>query len=229
MFNFEVDAGSLEPFVPAGTTLDRWQGRTYASIVGFGFLETRVLGLPIPFHRHFDEINLRCYVRRDVGGERRRGVVFPRELVPRRAVALIARWVFGEPYRALPMKSEIETNGRLAVSYAWRAAGRWHTLTAHGAAPSAQPPEGSLEQFIAEHYWGYTRRPGRPSLEYQVTHPPWMVVPADAYRIDADLSTAYGRDLGAALQQPTSVFLATGSEVAVSFPSPCRESRDGAP
>ena len=67
MLNYEVDPAVLQPFVPAGVELDDWQGRTLASMVGFNFLDTRVLGVPIPFHRNFEEVNLRFYVRRHVG------------------------------------------------------------------------------------------------------------------------------------------------------------------
>jgi uncharacterized protein YqjF (DUF2071 family) len=87
MLNYEVDQSLLLPFVPSGTTLDQWEGKTYVSLVGFRFLKTRVLGLPVPFHTNFDEVNLRFYVRRRIAGDVRRGVVFIREIVPRWAIA----------------------------------------------------------------------------------------------------------------------------------------------
>ena len=101
MLNYRVDPALLEPFVPRGTTLDRWQGAAYVSLVGFLFRDTRVLGVPIPLHRDFEEVNLRIYVRREVGGELRRGVTFIREIVPRRAIASVARIAYNEPYVAL--------------------------------------------------------------------------------------------------------------------------------
>jgi len=188
--------------------------------VAFRFLDTRVRGVPIPFHRDFTEVNLRFYVRRDTSSERRRGVVFIREIVPRRAVAVLARLLYNEPYIARPMRSTIQPGPLLSVSYAWRHAGRWHTLTATAQPPRAVPVDGSLEQFIAEHYWGYTRQRDGTTVEYQVTHPPWRVAPADACRVEADLTAVYGTDMAAALQQPASVFLADGSPVRVSSPCP---------
>ena len=56
MLNYEVDAGVLAPFIPAGVELDVWQGKTLVSLVGFEFLNTRVLGLRIPGHEHFHEV-----------------------------------------------------------------------------------------------------------------------------------------------------------------------------
>jgi len=227
MFNYEVDPSLLSPLVPNGTELDDWNGQTYVSIVAFRFLCTRVLGVPIPFHRNFDEVNLRFYVRRDTRSERRRGVVFIREIAPRRAVAAVARLLYNESYLTLPMRSVIQPDPILALSYAWHRAGQWHTLAAQAMPPRTPPADGSLEQFIAEHYWGYTRQRNGATLEYQVTHTPWMVAPADTHRIDADLAAVYGQDFASALRQPTSVFLADGSAVAVS--SPCPVSPDAAP
>jgi len=107
MLNYEIDPRVLEPLVPTGTELDSFGGKTYASMVGFLFLNTRVLGVPVPFHRNLEEVNLRFYVRRHVDGEYRRGVVFVRELVPRRAIAWIANVVYGENYAAVSMAHSI--------------------------------------------------------------------------------------------------------------------------
>ena len=134
MLNYEVPPALLLPLVPAGTELDTWGGVTLASVVGFRFLDTRVLGMSIRGHRDFDEVNLRFYVRRYAeDGRWRRAVVFIRELVPRRAIATVARWFYNEPYSAVPMRHELEMAkagdgeaGRAA--YSWRCAGRWHRL-----------------------------------------------------------------------------------------------------
>ncbi|HKD03053.1 MAG TPA: DUF2071 domain-containing protein, partial [Terriglobales bacterium] len=111
MLNYEVEPSVLAAFVPAGTELDRWNGRLFVSLVGFRFLRTRVWGLPIPLHCNFDEVNLRFYVRRMEGSEIRRGVVFIREIVPRRAIATVARNLYGERYVALPMRHRLEIAG----------------------------------------------------------------------------------------------------------------------
>jgi len=116
MLNYEVEAGLLLPFVPAGTELDRWNGKVFVSLVGFQFLKAKLLGfLTVPMHSNFDEVNLRFYVRRQTGGEVRRGVVFIREMVPHRGIAFVARTFYDENYVALPMAHEIRSN-RLKVA-----------------------------------------------------------------------------------------------------------------
>ena len=122
MLNFEIAPDALAPYVPAGTELDSWNGKMFVSAVGFLFQKTRVLGIPVPFHRDFEEVNLRFYVRRKASGEWRRGVVFIKEIVPRRAIAAIARACYNENYVALPMSHRIEkvSGGTKAVCYSWR-------------------------------------------------------------------------------------------------------------
>lgn len=214
MLNYEADPAALRGLVPADTELDAWEGRTFVSVVGFRFLNTRVLGVPVPFHRHFEEVNLRFYVRRRTDHDVRRGVVFIKEIVPRRAVAWVARAVYGERYVALPMRHEIDA-GR-TVAYAWRHGGRWNGMAAAIAGNAAIPPDGSQEAFITEHYWGYTaRREGR-TLEYQVEHPRWPVYRAADAAFDCDVAAIYGPSYAEIFQQPpASAFVADGSAVTV--------------
>lgn len=217
MLNFTADPAVLQPLVPAGTELDFYGGETFVSVVGFLFLDTRVLGFSIPFHRNFEEVNLRFYVRRDRPDGARRGVAFVRELVPRAAIAVVARAFYDEPYSALPMRHKISHGAEtLAVEYQWRRAGAWETLamTASGEPQEAAP--GSHEEFITEHYWGYTARCGQTSSEYQVEHPRWRLWPAETQRFEADVATLYGSQFCEMLSaMPASAFIAEGSHVQV--------------
>ncbi len=219
MLNYEIDPCVLRPFVPAGTELDSWQGRTYLSMVGFLFLDTRVLGVPIPFHRNFEEVNLRFYVRREVGGELRRAVVFLKEFVPRRAIAWTANTVYGEDYVALPMTHAIERDSSrrpTRVEYSWRFRGSEHRIAVFVSGDAHEIAVGSQEEFITEHYWGYARRAGG-TTEYQVEHPRWRVWNAAESTLECDVAALYGPEFMEALaDRPASAFLVEGSQVAVS-------------
>jgi uncharacterized protein YqjF (DUF2071 family) len=222
MINFAVDPTVLRPLLPPGTELDRWQGVTLVSLVGFRFGDTRVLGLPVPGHRDFDEVNLRFYVRRraNVGGWRR-GVVFVREFVPLRAVALIARWCYQEPYAAVPMRHRIDLAGADRgvpgrVAYEWSHGGRWHGLTLETRGMPALPVPGSEAEFIVEHYWGYAAQRGGGCKEYRVVHPAWRVWETAEARADCDALGLYGPRFTECLAAPPrSAFLAEGSAVEV--------------
>jgi uncharacterized protein len=219
MLNYEVDAALLLPFVPAGTELDRWNGKVFVSLVGFRFLKTKLFGfLPIPLHSNFDEVNLRFYVRRHKGTEARRGVVFIREIVPRRAIAFLARTAYNENYVALPIAHEIRfvDDGRLRVAYRWRSGNRWSAITVETENVSELPGNDSVEQFITEHYWGYAAQPNGGCVEYRVTHPSWRVWQIGHSAFEGDAEKLYGRDFAAVLQsKPKSAFLAEGSAVTV--------------
>jgi uncharacterized protein YqjF (DUF2071 family) len=219
MLNFEIDPQVLKPFVPVGTELDDWQGRTFVSVVGFLFLNTRVFGAAVPGHRNFEEVNLRFYVRRKAAEGWRRGVVFIKEIVPRRAIALTARAVYGENYVALPMSHRIEqhaTLGPQAVSYSWWFRGRENRLELSVLDQLQEVAEGSQVEFITEHYWGYARRRWRRTTEYRVEHPRWRVCTAGTSRLDCDIAGLYGGRFVEFLEaKGTSAFLADGSEVTV--------------
>jgi len=222
ILNYEVERSALAALVPRGTELDEWRGRTYLSVVGFLFLGTRVLGLPIPFHRDFEEVNLRFYVRRRTDEAWRRAVVFVKELVPRAAVAIVARSLYNENYVGVPMDHDIkratDDSSRVeSVSYGWTFAGCRNRLSLSVAcAPAPLAPE-SHEEFIAEHYWGYSVQRDGGTCEYHVKHPPWRVASATHAELDCDASQLYGTALGQFLEtSPVSAFLADGSEVTVS-------------
>src|SRR5438034_6566211 len=216
MLNFAVDPKILAPLVPVETELDFHNGQTFVSVVGFLFLDTRVVGLPIPLHRDFEEVNLRFYVRRKSANEWRRGVVFVRELVPRRAIALIARTFYGEPYAALPMRHVLEhKEGRVFAEYQWRRGRRWETLAMTASGEPQSAGQGSHEEFITEHYWGYTaRRDG--CSEYRVEHPRWKIWNATQSEFDADVAALYGEQFAETLnQRRRSAFIADGSAITV--------------
>src|SRR5262245_15337239 len=228
MLNYEIDPSVLEPHVPAGTVLDLWQGRALVSMVGFRFLQTRLRGVPIPFHRDFDEINLRFYVRRVLAdGEVRRGVVFVREFVPRAAVAILARVAYNEPYAAVAMRSvtpmaPTDAPGRLV--YEWRIRGMWQELSTLTVGPPSFVAPDSEATFITEHRWGYTRQRDGSTVEYEVAHPRWRVWDAKAPELRVDVNLVYGEAFVEALSRPpTSAFIAEGSPVVIYSPSPMRE------
>lgn len=218
MLNYEVSPGVLADRAPAGTELDTWGGRLFVSMVGFQFLDTRVLGVPIPFHRHFDEVNLRFYVRREGPAGPRRGVVFIKEIVPKRAIAWVARRLYNENYVALPMRHQDRLSEARApsVAYEWQAGKRWNRLAVEVSGDGYLADESSEESFITEHYWGYVAQRGGTTLEYQVEHPRWRVWRAERPELDCDVASLYGPEFSTALAgEPSSAFLAEGSSVVV--------------
>jgi hypothetical protein len=218
MLNYEVDPRLLRGYVPAGTELDSHDGRTLLSLVGFQFLHTKLFGvLTLPFHSNFEEVNLRFYVRRRLNGEIRRGVAFIREIVPKRAVAMLARLAYGENYIRYPMRHQATSDGAsISAQYEWRLPSGWARLYSEATGEPAHPEDGSMEQFITEHYFGYSAQRNAASIEYHVTHPQWRVWQSARAGFDGDGTEIYGRAFGETLRRPPhSAFIAYGSPVVV--------------
>jgi len=221
MLNYVIDPDLLKPLVPTGTELDFWQGRAYVSMVGFRFLNTRVLGISIPFHRDFEEINLRFYVRRKAeDGSWRRAVVFIKEIVPRFTIAFVARTIYNEPYIALPTSHHIEHSAEAeqikSAVYSWQFKGGSHFIKVNTRDEPKAMIAGSEAEFIAEHYWGYTAQRDGSTLEYRVEHPRWRVWDSASAEFSCDVGALYGQQYHDFLNcPPASAFLAEGSVVKV--------------
>lgn len=220
--NFEADRSLVQRYVPVGTELDLLDGSALVSIVAFRFLGARVLGVPVPFHRDFDEVNLRAYVRRRERGVWRRGVVFIRELVPRPAIAWLARLAYNEPYRAVRMRHHIDFDAKRGgdVRYEWRQGGAWHGVAATAAgAPAPIDPDSGIG-FITEHYVGYTPQRDGGTVAYDVAHARWNVWANADVTFTCDVDSVYGPQWSDALHAPpVSAFVCDGAPVAISFPS----------
>lgn len=219
MLNYEIDPNVFQPFVPAGTELDQWQGKTFVSVVGFLFLNTKIHGVAIPFHSNFEEVNLRFYVRRMTKEGWRRAVVFIKELVPRRAISWIARVFYNENYIAVPMghmRQGGDDGSSQMVTYEWIFKGRKNRMEIQTKGEAETIREGSVEEFITEHYWGCARQRYNGTVEYQVEHPRWLVWSAESAQFKCDVERLYGKAFVDVLERsPASAFLADGSAVTV--------------
>jgi uncharacterized protein YqjF (DUF2071 family) len=217
MANYAVDPAILQPFLPTHTQLDYFKEKCFVSLVGFMFQDVRIKGLAFPFHKRFEEVNLRFYVQHHTKEGLKRGVVFISEIVPKPAIAMVANTLYGEKYSTLPMRHQwLENDQTLAIGYDWKKSGKWNHLSVEASnQPTAMAP-GSEEEFIFEHYYGFTNQRRGQTGVYQVEHPTWQVYPVKKYSIDADFGALYGEGFsGLTGKTPDSVFLAEGSAVKI--------------
>ncbi len=215
--NYEVDSTVLLPYLPKGTELDFYNGKCLVSLVGFLFANTKIRGISFPFHRNFEEFNLRFYVKRKEGDSYKRGVVFIKEIVPRRMITYVAQLLYGESYFYHPMKHQIiEAKTNLEVAYSFRVNKKWNEIKVVAGKEKQPIFTNTEEEFITEHYWGYTRMKNGATSEYNVQHPRWNLYPVNSYEAEVDITELYGKQWHEYLSvQPTSVLLADGSPVIV--------------
>lgn len=216
MVNYKVNPEVLLPFVPRGTELDFYKDACYVSVVGFMFLNAKLLGVKIPFHINFEEVNLRFYVKRKVGNEYKRGVVFVKEIVPKPAITFVANTIYNENYETLPMKHfwKVEANKRI-TTYQWKTRSRWNTISVESDVNALPIQQNTEIEFIAEHYWGYAKDKNK-TTEYEVKHPTWNYYIVHNFNVDVDFTKTYGAHFSFLQdEKPNSVFLLEGSEISV--------------
>lgn len=221
MLNYEVPAEVLQTHIPPGTEIDFWQGKAMVSVVGFLFNNTKVFGARWPGHTHFEEVNLRYYVKHFDGSTWKRGVGFVSEIVPKPIIAAIANRKYNEHYQALPMQHSITLNDEMITAdYKWRYKNKWCNLGIQAEAELQDIMPGSEEEFILEHYWGYNALSSTTTMEYGVEHLRWQTYHVTDYWLDADIAGLYGSEFVPYIQgvKPVSAFLARGSEVVIRRP-----------
>ncbi|MGC1471689.1 MAG: DUF2071 domain-containing protein [Psychroserpens sp.] len=211
--NYEIDPEILKPFVPVGTELDVFNGKCYVSVVGFMFMDVKVLGIKLPYHINFEEVNLRFYVKRNG----KRGVVFISEIVPKPLITIVANSIYHEHYQTRKMKHRwTENDNEFQFKYQWKLKnGSWQSVSVNTEKEFTHIIEGSEEQYITEHYYGFTKYHSK-TFQYEVVHPSWRQLQVKDHEVNMDFAANYGarfKMLNCAV--PTSLILAEGSEVAV--------------
>ncbi len=215
--NYEIDPSILKSYLPYKTEIDTWQNRCYVSLVGFMFKNTKMLGMKIPFHINFEEVNLRFYVRFKHHDKWKRGVVFIKEIVPKPAITLVANTLYKEHYETQKMRHSWDIKpDQQHIKYEWNKNNLWQHFSVDADTNELSIDEGSEAEFITEHYWGYSKIKKNKTYEYEVTHPKWNHYHINDYNIDVDFALNYGDDFKMLTTlNPISVMLAEGSEITV--------------
>ena len=217
LVNYTVPPAILKPYIPKGTELDLWQDQCYVSLVGFLFKDTKVLGIKIPKHHTFEEVNLRFYVKRFESGSWKRGVVFIKEIVPKKTLTWVANTLYKEHYETQTMSHSHERKGEvLNIQYTWQQNQNQQSIAVNAYDFLTPIDENTEAEFILEHYYGYTQYNNHTTFEYEVQHPKWEQYFIKNYTIDVDFEQEYGSSFAILNNlKPRSVYLAKGSEIKV--------------
>jgi uncharacterized protein YqjF (DUF2071 family) len=219
MANYEIYPEILLPYLPKGVQLDLYKGKAYVSLVGFMFKKTKLFNVAIPWFGTFEEINLRFYVIRKEGDKWKRGVVFINETIPYPIVAWMANKLYKEHYTVVPTRHEISMEkNKQKVNFEWLLNKKWNSIYVEATTDSKAMKNQSLEKFIYEHYYGYTKIDEENTEEYKLQHPSWMVNEVLDYKIDCDFTAMYGESFSVLnTAKPEAVFIAEGSSVAIQW------------
>jgi len=230
MLNYEVDPAVLQPHLPPHTAIDFFEGKALVSVVGFLFNNTKVLGIPWPWHSNFEEVNLRYYIKHFDGQVWKRGVGFVSEIVPKPMIASIANTLYNEHYSTAKMFHNIrQVNNQLLVEYNWKKKNQhWNSIEIQAGTALENIQPNSEEEFILEHYFGYNQLNATTTIEYAVEHPRWQVYPVTNFLLKCDVEKLYGASFVPYIEgvKPHSVFLAKGSNVIVRKPVKIRGTKN---
>jgi uncharacterized protein len=222
MFNYEVDPKILKPHLPLHTEIDFFNGKALVSVVGFMFTNTKMLGIKWPWHKNFEEVNLRFYVKHFDGKEWKRGVAFVSEIVPKPAISIIANALYNEHYCYMPMRHKIEAlQNRININFEWKQKGTWNNMQLETSNEAEAIKLESEAEFILEHYWGYNQLNKTTTIEYGVEHEKWQIYPVIKSTLNANITQLYGAAFAPFIDEvtPHSVFVAKGSDVVIRKPS----------
>ena len=219
MVNYEIDPAILMPFLPAGVELDLFRGKAYISLVGFMFKKTKLFNIPIPKLGTFEEINLRFYVIQKQDGVTKCGVVFINETIPYKIVAWMANKLYKEHYTVVPTKHVISKDSQnQKTQFEWQLDKKWNSIYIESSLSSNKMQPDSLEKFIYEHYYGYTKTSDKRTEQYRIHHPSWEIHDVVNYKIDCDFKAMYGDSFSVLSEaKPDAVFIAKGSSVAIEW------------
>ena len=219
MANYEINPDILLPFLPKGVEIDLPHNKCYVSLVGFMFKNTKIFNIPIPKFGTFEEINLRFYVFKKENNKIKRGVVFINETIPYPVVAWVANKLYKEHYSVVPTKHTKEIfEDTQSIKFEWEKEKKWHSIAVTSSNHPESMKKDSLEQFIFEHYFGYTKVNDHKTEEYKLQHPSWKTRKVIDHKIACDFEVMYGKTFAVLNKtEPEGVFIADGSSVGIEW------------
>ena len=104
------------------------------------------------------------------------------------------------------------------IEYQWKINKSWNSISIEASAAKAEMQTNSFEEFIFEHYYGYTKINNFKTEEYKINHPRWNTNKINNYKISCDFDKMYGSDFSILNGiEPHSIFLAEGSPVSIDW------------
>jgi hypothetical protein len=194
--HWAIDAALLRPGIPAGLSIDTFEGRAWLGVVPFRMSGVRWRWTPVlPWLSAFPELNVRTYV--SIQGKP--GVWFFSLDAANALAVAAARLSFHLPYFRARMSCR-EVDG-------WVEYRSWRT---HRGAPAAafearyrgsgeafEPRLGTLEHFLTERYCLYSAASGGRIYRGEIHHPPWRLQAAEAQFAANTMAQAGGLTLRA--------------------------------
>lgn len=202
-FHWPYDPAEVQRLLPAGVVVDTFDGAAWVGLIPFEMRDVRIGGSPpVPWLGSFIEINVRTYVRDDIG---RRAVWFFSLDVPRLAIVAVARSMFALPYCWAQTEHDVDgDHHRYRMMRRWpRSASARADLRWRVGAQLEGDDVSELDHFLTARWGLLTTRRGR-VLHGGVHHERWPLHHVEGVSIDQDLIEAAG--LSSPTGQPRTLY-----------------------
>ncbi len=195
--HWEIPPSELQALVPAGLTIDTFEGKAYVGLVPFTMTGVRpVLTPPLPGVSSFHEVNVRTYLHRD---GRDPGVWFFSLDASSTLAVAAARAAYNLPYFHAKIDFDASKDPLPKIAF------RSHRDDPRGSSPAhlhvryapsdgvvAPAPVGTLEHFLVERYILYAQDESHHLHRARVHHQPYPVQRAEVMELDETLVWAAG-------------------------------------
>jgi uncharacterized protein YqjF (DUF2071 family) len=193
--HWPIPAAQLERLIPAGLTLDSFDGTGWLGIVPFRMANIHLRGLPpVPFTSAFPELNVRTYVTRNG----KPGVYFFSLDAQHRAAVEGARLLYHLPYLYAEIQVQQEQGGFLTYDSMRRdSRGNPARLVArYGPVTDVyRAEEGTLEHWLTERYCLYSVDKRGDIYRGNIQHVPWPLQRAQADITINTMAACHGLEL----------------------------------
>lgn len=211
--NFRIDAKLINALLPKDLEADLFDGFAILSFVGFRFTDARLLGIKIPFHQKFPEINLRTYVK-SKKNPTEKGIYFISEMVPKFMTYFVGKFIFGEPFSRINVQEILNEN---SFGYKIENKNEGLEMSAILSQNLNEQIKNKEEEFIVDRVFAFCGKANKKSKKYEVQHPKWNLMKAENSNYIFSNLSHISKLLNNFLQgaTPSSIFATDGSAVDV--------------
>ena len=218
--NFEVDPRVLQPRLPEGTRIERYNDHTLVTLMAKNIREFRPWGRSLTLFRSLDEIDLRAYINYESGGELHRGHFKLRNFVAGKMGCRVLKFLTGQKQefvsstRSTSGFEEARRDALPSADYRWNHGDSKNHFRVKARKQAQKSQEGSKEQFVLEQLNRFVKT-SRGTLQYPIRQAPWLVWNASSGSFDCDTANLLGAEFRKYLNRPSFVLLSRGGEVTV--------------
>ncbi len=226
--NFDIDDRTLQPHVPAGTRLAKYNNHSMVTLMAKNARELQAWGKPLTLFRSIRSLDLRCYVECDTAAGALRGHVMLRHIVSSRLCARLLKVLYKSACDVEKITHTVQNfetaqrNALPSAEYQWTSNGEMNHFSVRARKAGRKPAADSREEFVLHQQYRFASKP-EGTVVYAIRQTPWVVWSASSGSYECDKSRFLGADFGRHLKKPATIMMSSGGDVRIYRPRPISE------